>query len=264
MKHVLSLLLFALLLMPAWMQAQQITNIQASLDPFDRTIDITYDMTARQGKYDKYTVDLYFSQDGGITLKGPLKYIDGDLGEGIRPGKGKIATWDCLEEYPSFDGKNVTFKLVANIDVKFREDRLLKLGGADKALLSLLLPGLGDYKVREGKGYWAIGAVAVGMMGTGIAFKIGANKKYKQYKASETLTDVQNNYTAANNQRRNYIYLTRAAAAIWLTDIALVAIRGTRNQQIQRKIRSKRTQTGFQFHYDPVFQSTSIGFQYKF
>jgi hypothetical protein len=264
MKQFFSLLLCALLLTPVWLLAQQITNIQASLDPFDRTVDITYDMNARQGKYDKYTVDLYFSQDGGRTFQGPLKYIDGDLGEGIRPGKGKIATWDCLEEYPSFDGKNVTFKLVANIDVKFREDRLLKLGGADKALLSLLLPGLGDYKVREGKGYWAIGAAALGMMGTGIAFKISADKKYKQYQAAETLNDVQSLYKNANSHRRNYIYLTRAAAAIWLTDVAIVAIRGARNQQIQRNIRSKRTQSGFHFHYDPVFQRAGIGFRHTF
>jgi hypothetical protein len=36
-----------------------------------------------------------------------------------------MATWDCLEEIPSFSGKEVIFKIEATIDEKYREERLL-------------------------------------------------------------------------------------------------------------------------------------------
>jgi hypothetical protein len=131
-------------------------------------------------------------------------------------------------------------------------------------LLSLLLPGLGDYKVREGRGFWAIGALAVGLMGTGIIYKINGDKKYAQYQQAQTLTETRQLYNTANTQRRTYIYLTRAAAAIWLSDIALVAIRGARNRQVQHIIQSKRSSLNFQLHYDDMAKYPALGLQYRF
>lgn len=87
--------------------AQQVTSIGASqID--DQLVRITYDLLEElPGQI--FTVYL-FSSANNYEL--PLLYVNGDVGEGILPGKNKSIDWDISQELVAFDG-DLTFEVRA-------------------------------------------------------------------------------------------------------------------------------------------------------
>jgi hypothetical protein len=85
--------------------------------PQKKTIVVEYDLAE-----DADFVRLFVSLDGGVTYRGPLQQVSGDLAD-VKAGFGHSIVWDVLKELDveSFDSDLVRFKL--NILLKERWPR---------------------------------------------------------------------------------------------------------------------------------------------
>lgn len=95
----------------AW--AQETAEIVRAF-PKGKTIVVEYDLAA-----DADFVRLFVSLDDGVTYRGPLQQVSGDIAD-VKAGFGHSIIWDVLKELDleSFDGDQVRFKL--NILLKER------------------------------------------------------------------------------------------------------------------------------------------------
>lgn len=98
--------LFLLFLAPVTSFSQKIENTKA--EAAGEKIVITYDLT--QGEPgDSYTVSLFASHNNFRT---PLSKVVGDVGHGIREGKGKRIEWESKLEVGKYKGP-LTFEIEA-------------------------------------------------------------------------------------------------------------------------------------------------------
>jgi uncharacterized protein (TIGR02145 family) len=66
----------------------------------------------------KFDIKIFYSKDKGATWSKSLEKIKGDVGQGIKPGINKSATWDVLKEESELVG-NIMFK----VEVSFQENK---------------------------------------------------------------------------------------------------------------------------------------------
>ena len=114
--------------------------------------------------------------------------------------------------------------------------------GPINALYSLLVPGLGDYKVR--RSYWLINMITYGLIGSGIYYKIQSDKLYKSYKTSEN-SDY-SNYNIPNDYHHRFLILTGLGAVVWLSDVLLTGIKGIRNNNTKHSQSTARFYNQFE------------------
>lgn len=84
---------------------QSISNL--CFEAWGKTIQIRYDLSGKTT--DLYEVDVYISQDNG-SWEGPLRFVNGDVGENIKAGNEKHIIWDVLREKDKLTG-NLKFKI---------------------------------------------------------------------------------------------------------------------------------------------------------
>lgn len=239
----------------------KVTNIKAELNRLDRKIYIYYDLTAKGSRYDKYEVEIFLSEDGGETFPYRLEYVNGNVGKGIQAGYGKVIEWRYLQDKPAFTGQNIAFEIKAKLDLLDKERRIERLGGPGKAMLSLLYPGLGSYKVREGeqKWYYALGALTYGMVGTGLYLRFQSDNNYDDYQTTTQVGNVielsslgpetRDLLNKAQNQRRTSDILLIGGGAIWLTEFTFALIKGYKNRNEKYRIMAQKTLT-----FEPFFE----------
>lgn len=254
-KVLPALTLVLLLGSDAYLLAQGISRVNADLDKSKGQIVITYDMTISAGRYDKFKVEVYYSQDKGITFsEAPLAQVSGDVGNAITPGPNKKIYWNYFVENADFDGKNLVFKISAELDRQAEENRIIALGGPEKAISSVIVPGLGDYQVRSGKHYWVIGAATLSSIGTGLYLGRRANKNYSKYQHATTESAASRHFSRAKATAFLSDALLVAGATAWATDVALVIVKGLQNKKAKKAILSRKNTPVSQLYYDPALK----------
>lgn len=160
-------------------------------------------------------------------------------------------------------------KAKAEAKAKADAERKAKVAAAGPSNLffSLMVPGWGDYKVRENKKpYWLLAAGAYGLIGAGVFFKIQSNQTYQLYlnKLDDNISEYKRNtyYTDANNKHHAYYILTKAGAAIWLGDIILVAVKGIHNKKSNTNLSS--TKQSFYLGFNPQTKSPLLVYKINF
>ncbi|MEZ0542991.1 hypothetical protein [Fibrella arboris] len=107
------------------------------------------------------------------------------------------------------------------------------------ALLSLLAPGVGNIFVQTPKprvGLRPLVAVAAyGLLIYGAGQQGEADQAYTDYVSAGNEPAAEPFYQKANSAHQRYYIATRAAAAIWVTDLTLTLIRGFRNQRDEKR-----------------------------
>jgi hypothetical protein len=107
------------------------------------------------------------------------------------------------------------------------------------ALLSALAPGIGNAFVQTPKPKLGlrplVTVAAYGLLIYGAGQQGEAAQAYDNYELSGSAEIGEPFYQKANAAHQRYYIATRAAAVIWLTDIALTAIRGIKNQRVARQ-----------------------------
>ena len=88
--------------------AQALKNIKAQAE--GDLVIITYDLEAPDNNQ-KFNVELYSSHD---NYRNPLRYLQGDYGDNVLPGKNKRIEWNAKSELNSYQG-NVTFEVRATM-----------------------------------------------------------------------------------------------------------------------------------------------------
>jgi Family of unknown function (DUF5683) len=173
--------------------AVEIKDSEISLNQTDTTIVIPYELKGFKNRY--YQTRLFYSNNRGNSFKGPLRALSGDIGDSLRAGKNKKIAWAFRRDNPYFDGKNISFKIEAV------EIPKVATGGPEAALRSLLVPGLGDTKVRNGYNYGWITALTYGCLATGGYLYLRAEQKYKDYKdrLANSTEEHENLYNDARN-----------------------------------------------------------------
>jgi hypothetical protein len=256
------LLTFLSILISHLAYSQQVSDMRAELDKLNRQIVLTYNLSANDNKLDKYEVQLYLSMNGGQSFeKEPLIYVTGNVGKGVSAGNDRKIQWRYLTENPSFTGKNIVFKIIAKLDVEAYEKRLEQLGGANRAFNSLIFPGWGDAKVREGKNYWLIGLVSYGLVGTGLYLHFNAKKNFENWQNSNNTPQADVYFNNFENQNRLSRILLGAGAGVWIADVVGVWLKGkknTRELNELRQARKNRTSWHFDWQVNPQFGYASI------
>jgi formylglycine-generating enzyme required for sulfatase activity len=89
-----------------------VSRVQAKQREGSRMVDITYDVADPDSP--TLTVYLKVSADGGVTWKGPVELVSGDVGREIVPGAGKRLVWDAGKELPNKFGVKYRYRIGAS------------------------------------------------------------------------------------------------------------------------------------------------------
>ncbi len=117
-------------------QEAKVKNVGIDIDK--NKIIVNYDLIGND-TVGKHNVELFFIDDR-YTIQLPKK-LSGDFGEEVKPGLNKRIEWDVFT-----DDIAIAQKLQPKIVVNG-----IKKGGSKNALYSMLVPGLGDYFVKDSK-----------------------------------------------------------------------------------------------------------------
>lgn len=204
----------------------------------DTTIKVRYNLKGSKKRY--YNTRLYYSNNSGNSFKGPLRSLSGDIGDSTRAGKYKQISWSFIQDNPYFNGENIMFKIEAE------EVPKISNGGPANALRSLLVPGLGDTKVRNGYNYGLITAATYGTLGTSLYFHLKARQKFNDYESRVPNTEEEHQKLfdeAQKSQRISRGFLI-AGGLIWIADILGVYGRGIKNSRRLQKEKEEAESTG--------------------
>lgn len=121
------------------LNAQRVVNIEPVRS--GNNMVISYKITGARFNQ-KFDVSLYVSTDGGETFLGPLKAVQGDVGEDIPSGEHKI-TWNVFKEVNSLKG-DIVFDVKARVtDEKIPKEFMVSYLGSLDAPLGITVGQLG-------------------------------------------------------------------------------------------------------------------------
>lgn len=229
--------------------AQSIVNV--NFEQRGNNIVVRYDFQGALSK-NKYDMKLYFIDESGNNVV-PIN-ITGDI-KNIKNGKMQEIIWDVLADGIELIGN---YKAVIEIAKSYEYQG----GGASNCLLSMIVPGLGDYFVDYNHHNvikpWF---VTLSVLGAGYLSHYYASKSndyYNQYQNAVTLSDINDKYNSANQYHHNSFISGSIAGILWITDIIYVAHRGHLNTIKNNKIGVSN------FRVLPLNNGLQIGFVKNF
>ncbi len=228
----------------------KITDVDFHLE--DRYIVINYNLAGTLPK-EQMTIELKFLTENNETLI--PKSVTGDIGTNLFGDGSKAILWDIVADQVSLSGNLKALITISSSKILF--------SGPSNAFLSILIPGLGGYKVDKNKGRSVLTTLStVGLMGYGIFQKIEADKYYKDYNASIKPSEIEELYTKANDFQNKYFIATRVAAGIWALDIIYVTFKGFHNRKVARSAYSAFNEDGLRLNY--VNNGLQLGYSVTF
>ncbi|MBO9638833.1 hypothetical protein [Siphonobacter aquaeclarae] len=202
-----------------------VSNIKVETDA--QRVKVTYDVT---GIIPRDSVYLQIeSRSKGIL---PLKTVTGDVGRNLTPGTGKTIYWDYVLDNVQLNGDIRAFVGVHEVVRPPKPG-----GGPANALLSVLVPGLGNIMVQPGHkiGLRPLITVAYGgLIAFGLIQKGKSDKEYNLYQSEPYEKNAVPHYDEANRLNNQYVWAIRGAAAVMASDVIYTLIKGIRNQKQQR------------------------------
>lgn len=134
-------------------------------------------------------------------------------------------------------------------------------GGPSNALLSLIIPGLGDHRVSYGKNKGLGVAISTyGLIGAGIGLKLYSNSEYRKYLESTEQNTMDQHYKRANYSNQAFYTCVIAGGIIWISDIIWVATTGTKNAKAGKLYK----QSHLGIYYDPNTLATGLSYTINF
>jgi formylglycine-generating enzyme required for sulfatase activity len=109
---LLSLKLFSFSGLPLSAALPEVSNVTSSQRDGTTFVDIRYDVQDADG--DSLKVRIEISDDGGTTYQVPAFTFEGDIGDGITPGTGKLVTWDAGKDWDGEYSEQMRVKVIAS------------------------------------------------------------------------------------------------------------------------------------------------------
>lgn len=203
--------------------AQTVSNVRVDVDT--QRVKIQYDVAGLVGGD---SVFIRVEKPGG-TL--PARTVTGDVGRGVTAGLNKTIFWDYRPDGVEIEDSIRVTVLVQRPASPVR--RAAVGGGPANALLSALLPGVGTIFVQPNRKIGARPLISVGYVGLlayGLSQRGRSREAYARYETGLVETDYQD----ANQRHHRYLLATRAAAALWLADVAYTFWKGRKNDRLRR------------------------------
>ncbi|MCD6565682.1 MAG: hypothetical protein J7K53_07030 [Bacteroidales bacterium] len=225
----------------------RIINIDFNLVGED--IVITYDIV-NYAPGEKFIITIEVVTESGKKLN--TRSLTGDVGSNISGGSKKQVTWDF---------KNDNIKLTEGIYVEVIAKSLLviekpeppkkkSLGGA--FVKSLVFPGWGNTSISSGP-YWLFGFAGYGCAAGSVLFNMQSYQSLEDYKVSLNIDERDQLFSDAESQNQLSTILMAGAAAIWVTDITILLIKGNKPQNLTYKQNSTVPKLGYTI--DPISKS---------
>jgi len=225
----------------------RIINIDFNLVGED--IVITYDIV-NYAPGEKFIITIEVVTESGKKLN--TRSLTGDVGSNISGGSKKQVTWDF---------KNDNIKLTEGIYVEVIAKSLLviekpeppkkkSLGGA--FVKSLVFPGWGNTSISGGP-YWLFGFAGYGCAAGSVLFNMQSYQSLEDYKVSLNIDERDQLFSDAESQNQLSTILMAGAAAIWVTDITILLIKGNKPQNLTYKQNSTVPKLGYTI--DPISKS---------
>lgn len=217
---------------------------------------ISYELPVRKQK-NQHLVQLSFiDEKNNLIIPSSLS---GDVGPGIEPGTDRVIRWELTNDFRQLETMITPVIFVDGLSKTYSNT-----GGARNALLSLLMPGLGDYFVADHrimtfKPYLRT-LTSLGLISLGI---YAGNQRYRsegeyqlflkpnswRYEGSdrffEKYVEGELQYHWFKGDRELFIAL---GATLWLADVVWVFARGSNNEKF---IRATRSGPGLNLGYAP-------------
>lgn len=237
-KNIIITLLLAIFSMLACAQSMEV-NLQ-NIDFYHNNSDviITYDI-ANYSSNELYTITVKVNRENGSLLN--VISLEGDL-INVLGGSGKKIIWKAKNDGYVLDEKiRITLSITTKVSIPLAKH----LGK------SIIYPGWGDSKIRNGKGYFLIGVAAYGAIGASVYMNHLSYKNYENYKTTFDIDESNKLFNKAS-QQQNLSYLFAATAtAIWTVDLALIT---TKSSKLKKQI----TKENSEYYYDKTQQTNSL------
>lgn len=226
MKRAFIILLFIVTNISVYSQNAKVKNVDVDIDK--NKIYVSYDLLATDTT-DNH-IELFFVDDR-FTVKVPEK-LSGDIGNNVEPGLNRRIEWDIFH-----DDVEIAQKLQPKIVVNG-----IKKGGPKNALYSILIPGLGDYFVKDHKDMiikpyyrtlFTLGTVGLGVMALQNREMVPMySEKYDR--ATNSMKTI-----VIGTERKNWLFENDAeiflatGIAMWIGDIVWVYAKGSENEKLK-------------------------------
>ncbi|MFO7969216.1 MAG: hypothetical protein R6U15_03775 [Candidatus Izemoplasmatales bacterium] len=259
----LYLILFTITFIPG-IKAQDAEVKNVNIDIKNNKVFVNYDLISNDLDKEN-SVELFFIDDR-FTINVPGK-VNGDIGKGIEPGVNKTIEWDVFKDDVSIAQK-IQPKIIVNG---------IKKGGPKNAYLSFLMPGLGDYFVKDHKDmiikpYYRT-VFTLGTIGLGInalmqredvpVYSIKTGTEYYDSDGDGLLDDIRpyKKEILIGNETKNWLFqhdaelLLATGITLWVADIIWVYAKGLENEKFKMfsnysfDVKSHNGFTGFSLSY---------------
>ena len=218
------LFLFSLiiLVLPKITKAQTIENVDFEVSNY--SITIKFDLiNCPDNKI--YNLNVFFTKADGTTIT--PKSITSLIG--IYPGRDKVLIWDFKDDKIEFTGDLSVSVGITNSE-PIPPPPAIKHGPGN-AMLSLLLPGWGDFYVNkiDKTSPILISALYLGSAYMAYSSFNDVNIKYDNYLNATQQSVMDENYSAATSSLSQSQMFSGIAAAILIYDVIHVIVKGNKN-----------------------------------
>jgi len=204
----------------------------------DGKIFITYDIV-NSAPNELYTITVSVFRENGGKLNAVS--LSGDLIE-IKGGTGKTIIWEQRKDGYVLDEKiYISLAIAPKVIIPI----------ATHLLKSVVYPGWGDYKIRNGKYHFLYGVAGLSAIGASIYMNSQAQKNYTNYKNSFDYSKSNSLFDKAKQQQNLSYIFAGTACLVWTIDLA--CLYGKTN-----KVRKQITKENSKYYFEKSQQTNSF------
>jgi hypothetical protein len=210
-------------------QHKTLTIKEVSLEQLGDKVQVRFYFQAPNKRYRMKldADDIKLVKQTGYTLYATDGALKGDVSKWLKPNQYYTFQWYLKEDYTSINGK---------YKVELEGESVVLKGGPSNAYYSLLLAGLGRYKMNPEKKYPVFLSVLSGaLLTSGILMQINAYQNYQTYQSSTNQETMDQAFNKANTQSKWSYGLLAAGLTINLTDFLWVLNKGLKNKKYNEK-----------------------------
>ncbi len=223
--------------------------INIDFDLVGEDIVITYDVV-NYAPGEKFNITIEVITESGKKLN--ARSLTGDVGSNIAGGSKKQVTWDFKKDNITLS-EGIYVEVIAKsllVIEKPKPSGKKSLGGA--FVKSLVFPGWGNSSISGGP-YWLFGFAGYGCAAGSVILNKQSYQSLEDYKVSHDIDERDQLFSDAESQNQLSTILMAGAAAIWVTDITILLIKGNKPQNLTYKQNSTGPKLGYSI--DPISKS---------